>query len=189
MVLPDCNRAEFCNLIGLKRVFVVMKCLRSAVACVLMLGSLGGAAYGQFAKDPQQPFPLDPEYRKLDALVSFLRERNAKQFAIRSAKGIDEAGYVNIEGIEQWVTIRGQDRTNPVLLFLHGGPGDVTNPWALLKFAPWETYFTVVQWDQRSAGRTMRKTGRAVASTMTLDRTAQDGMGLTEYLRQRLPYP
>src|SRR6478672_7356876 len=186
MVLPDCNRAEFCNLIGLKRVFVVMKCLRSAVACVLMLGSLGGAAYGQFAKDPQQPFPLDPEYRKLDALVSFLRERNAKQFAIRSAKGIDEAGYVNIGGIEQWVTIRGQDRANPVLLFLHGGPGDVTSCWTFRMFDPWEDHFTVVQWDQRGAGRTLKKSGTAGAPSLTVDRMAQDGIELAEYLRKHL---
>jgi pimeloyl-ACP methyl ester carboxylesterase len=55
-----------------------------------------------------------------------------------------------------------------VLLFLHGGPGDVTNPWAFAMFAAWETHFTVVQWDQRGAGRTLRKTGQAVAPTMTL---------------------
>jgi pimeloyl-ACP methyl ester carboxylesterase len=53
-------------------------------------------------------------------------------------------------------------------------------------FAPWETRFTVVQWDQRSAGRTLRKAGQAVAPTMTLDRMTQDGIELVEYLRKRL---
>jgi pimeloyl-ACP methyl ester carboxylesterase len=186
MALPSRNFGELCNLNGLNRVFAVMKCLVSAIACVLMVGSLGGAAYAQFAKDPQQPIPLDPEYRKLDALVSFLRERNAKQFAIPSTKGIDEAGYVPIGGIEQWVTIRGQDRANRVLLFLHGGPGDVTSCWAFRLFVPWEEHFTVVQWDQRGAGRTLKKSGSAVAPTLTVDRMAQDGIELAEYLRKHL---
>jgi hypothetical protein len=65
----------------------------------------------------------DAAYRKFDQTLSFLRERNARQYAIDPAKGVDEASYVSIGGIKQWVTIRGEDRSNPVLLFLHGGPG------------------------------------------------------------------
>jgi len=115
-----------------------------------------------------------------------MRARNADQFAIHSKNGIDEAAYVPIGGIDQWITIRGEDRANPVLLFMHGGPGDVTNPWAFAFFAPWEQYFTVVQWDQRGAGRTLRKNGRAIAPTMTIARMAQDGVELAEYLRSHL---
>jgi pimeloyl-ACP methyl ester carboxylesterase len=159
--------------------------LRSTLACGLVL-ALCQFALGQFAQDPQQPTALDPEYRKLDALVSFLRARNTEQFAIRSAKGIDEASFVTIGGIEQWVTIRGQDRANPVLLFLHGGPGDVTSCSALALFAPWEEHFTVVQWDQRGAGRTLKKSGPTIAPTLSVDRMAQDGIELTEYLRKHL---
>jgi pimeloyl-ACP methyl ester carboxylesterase len=158
----------------------------SALAFGLLVTCLGGAAFSQFANDPQQPTPLDPEYRKLDALVSFLRTRNAEQYAIHSANGIDEARFVPIGGIEQWVTIRGQDRANPVLLFLHGGPGDVTSCWALTLFAPWEEHFTVAQWDERGAGRTLQKSGPGVASTLTVNRMAQDGIGLAEYLRKHL---
>jgi pimeloyl-ACP methyl ester carboxylesterase len=159
---------------------------RSALAFGLLVTCLGGAAFTQFANHPQQPTPIDPEYRKLDALVSFLRTRNAEQYAIQSANGIDEARFVPIGGIEQWVTIRGQDRANPVLLFLHGGPGDVTSCWALTLFAPWEDHFTVVQWDERSAGRTLKKSGPGLASTLTVDRMAQDGVELAEYLRKHL---
>jgi pimeloyl-ACP methyl ester carboxylesterase len=134
----------------------------------------------------EDPKPVEAEYRKLDQTLTVLRERNAKQFAIDSAKGIDEARYVAIGGIEQWVTIRGEDRNNPVLLFLHGGPGDVTNPWTFALFAPWERQFTVVQWDQRGAGRTLRKTGPSVAPTVTVERISQDGIELSEYLRKYL---
>lgn len=128
----------------------------------------------------------DAAYRKFDQILSFLRERNAREYAIDPAKGVDEANYVSIGGIEQWVTIRGEGRGNPLLLFLHGGPGDVTNPWSFAMFAPWEAHFTVVQWDQRGAGRTLSKSGPSVASTMTLDRMTQDGIELTEDLCKHL---
>lgn len=128
----------------------------------------------------------EPEYRKFDESISSLRARNEKKFVIDPAKGIDESSFVTIGGIGQWVTIRGEDRANPVLLFLHGGPGDVSNPWGIFFFASWERYFTVVQWDERGAGKTLRKNGPGIAPTMTLDRMAQDGIELTEFLRKHL---
>jgi pimeloyl-ACP methyl ester carboxylesterase len=165
---------------------VVRRVARSAVACFLLLFFLMPGTLGQAPQDAQQPQTTDSEYRKLDKLVSFLRARNADQYAIPSAKGIDESSFVTIGGIEQWVTIRGWRHDNPVLLFLHGGPGDVTNPWTFALFAPWERYFTVVQWDQRGAGRTLRKSGPAVAPSITVDRIVQDGIELSEYLCKRL---
>jgi pimeloyl-ACP methyl ester carboxylesterase len=165
---------------------VVIRTARLGVACSLLLFFLMPDALGQAPEDAQQPQTTESEYRKFDSLLSFLRARNVQQYAISSAKGIDESQFVSIGGIEQWVTIRGWDRDNPVLLFLHGGPGDVTNPWTFALFAPWEKHFTVVQWDQRGAGRTLRKTGPTVASTITVDRMVQDGIELSEYLRKRL---
>ena len=159
--------------------------LRTAVACFLVSFCLVSGALGQAASDPQQQ-AIYVEYRKFEELISFLRARNARQFAITSSKGIDEAQYVTIGGIEQWITIRGWNRDNPVLLFVHGGPGDVTNNWAFAMFAPWERQFTVVQWDQRGAGRTLRKTGPKIAPTITVDRMVQDGIELAEYLRKHL---
>jgi pimeloyl-ACP methyl ester carboxylesterase len=159
--------------------------VRSTLVCSLVLFCVEGNALGQGGTDSQKPRAMDAEYRKFEELASFLRTRNAKQFAINSPKGIDESGFVTLGDIEQWVTNRGQDRDNTVLLFLHGGPGDVTNPWAFALFAPWQKHFTVVQWDQRGAGRTLRKSGRKVAPTITVERIVQDGIELAEYLRKR----
>jgi pimeloyl-ACP methyl ester carboxylesterase len=160
--------------------------VRLVLVCTLVLYCIECNAFGQSGTDSQKPRPFDAEYRKFDEVASFLRARNAKQFAIASPKGIDEGSFVTLGGIEQWVTVRGQNRDNAVLLFLHGGPGDVTNPWAFALFAPWAKHFTVVQWDQRGAGRTLRKSGPKVAPTLTVDRIVQDGIELAQHLRKRL---
>jgi len=172
---------------------------RTVFVCFLAMFTLAPATLGQAVKEQQPPAPLqapaapastpqamDSEYRKFDEMLTFLRARNAKQYVITSPKGIDESTYVTLGGIEQWVTVRGEDRDNPVLLLLHGGPGDVTNPWSFMLFAPWEKHFTVVQWDERGAGRTLRKNGPGIAPTITIDRMVQDGIELAEYLRKRL---
>ena len=119
-------------------------------------------------------------------MMGFIRDRNAEAYAITSPDGIDEAKYVEIGGIEQWITLRGEDRNHPVLLFLHGGPGDATNPWGYAGFRSWLKHFTVVQWDQRGAGRTLERNGSSLAPTITIERMAQDGIELAELLRKSL---
>lgn len=98
---------------------------------------------------------------------------------------VEEAGFVAIGGIEQWVTIRGDDRSNPVLLHVHGGPGVAFSAFTA-EFAPYEASFTVVQWDQRGAGCTFGRYGQDTPE-VTLDRITRDGIELAEYLEQRLP--
>jgi pimeloyl-ACP methyl ester carboxylesterase len=103
--------------------------------------------------------------------------------AQRSAQRIEEAFFITIGGIEQWVTIRGDDRRNPVLLLLHGGPGDVQSP-LVSTYAPYEKDFVLVQWDQRGAGRTFAKNG---AVGVTREKLMADGIDLAEQLRKRFP--
>lgn len=99
---------------------------------------------------------------------------------------IHEEMFVPIGGIKQWITITGDDRDNPVILFLHGGPGDAWSPFADAWFRGWEKDFTLVQWDQRGAGRTYGKTGRAIEPTMTIERMRDDGIEVTEFLAKHL---
>src|SRR5262245_60949026 len=96
---------------------------------------------------------------------------------------IEEASFLNIGGLEQWVTIRGDDRRHPVLLLLHGGPGDVQSP-CVSTYAPYEKAFVLVQWDQRGAGRTFAKNG---AAGVTLERLIADGIDLAGQLHARFP--
>jgi pimeloyl-ACP methyl ester carboxylesterase len=99
---------------------------------------------------------------------------------------IHEARFVKIGGIEQWVTIDGRDRDNPVVLLLHGGPGDAMSPFAASLFGGWDKDFTLVQWDQRGAGRTFGKSGPSVEATMTIARMRDDGIELAQYLARHL---
>jgi pimeloyl-ACP methyl ester carboxylesterase len=98
---------------------------------------------------------------------------------------IEEAGFLPIGGIEQWVTIRGEEASNPILLLVHGGPGDVQSP-LVATYAPYEKDFVLVQWDQRGAGRTFQKLGEATPD-LTLERLVADGIELAEHLRRRFP--
>lgn len=126
------------------------------------------------------------DFSKFAGWFDFFQKRNVQKYAVTGVNPIDESAYIKIGDIDQWVTIRGEDRNNPVLLILHGGPGDVTNPWGYAYFHNWEKYFTVVQWDQRGAGKTLEKSGESIASTMTIDRMVQDGIEVSDYLRGHL---
>lgn len=99
--------------------------------------------------------------------------------------GIERLEKVRIGGIDQWVSIRGSDRRNPVLLMLHGGPGWVTMPTSWYFQRGWEEYFTVVQWDQRGAGKTYVANDPAtVAPTMSRERMVADSEELVAWLRK-----
>jgi hypothetical protein len=90
-----------------------------------------GAAKENHSQDPGSSQALnDADYQKFKNWQAFLSDRSAQTYAVSGSNHINESAYVKIGGIEQWITIRGQDRNNPVVLFLHGGPGDVTNPWS-----------------------------------------------------------
>jgi pimeloyl-ACP methyl ester carboxylesterase len=103
---------------------------------------------------------------------------------IVSANGIDEAKAVEIGGIQQWITVRGRDRDNPILLVLHGGPAAPDLPNRYLYEPSWVDYFTVVQWDQRGGGKTFELNDPdKVAPTMTKERMVQDAEEVVAYLR------
>lgn len=101
-------------------------------------------------------------------------------------KPVKEEMFVRIGGIDQWITIKGDDRNNPVVLYLHGGPGDAASPFADAMFGGWEKDLTIVQWDQRGAGRTYGKSGPSIEPTMTINRMVQDGIEVADFLTKHL---
>lgn len=105
---------------------------------------------------------------------------------IVSPNGVEELLSVSINGISQWLSIRGRDRRNPVLLYLHGGPGSPTMPEAYTFQSPWEDYFTVVQWDQRGTGKTYAANDpKAPASSITIEQMTSDAEEVVRYLQKQ----
>jgi len=112
------------------------------------------------------------------------RQREArKAMAIATSDGIDEGLFVQIGGVDQWLTIRGQNRENPVLLVVHGGPGVAMSPFALFTRG-WERDFTLVHWDQRGAGKTFGRSGSV--GNATIEQMAQDGIEVVQFILGRL---
>jgi pimeloyl-ACP methyl ester carboxylesterase len=99
--------------------------------------------------------------------------------------GINELIPVRIGGIPQWISIRGADRSNPILLFISGGPGDPMMPESWTFQRPWEDFFTVVQWDQRDAGKTFSAAHRVADRSMTMAELQSDTNQLITWLRHR----
>jgi hypothetical protein len=155
--------------------------MRRRIAGLSQLLLLVGVAAASAGQNPLASADVQNE-----ATWSFLRARNARDYAIATPNGIDEARDVEVGSIQQWITIRGEGRNKPVLLFLHGGPGDATNPWGYAGFRLWLNHFTVVQWDQRGAGRTFGKNRDARPQAITVARMPHDGVELANVLRKQL---
>lgn len=114
-------------------------------------------------------------------------EHMASLLRIRTPNGVQSLEQVTLGGVKQWISIRGSDRANPVMLFIHGGPGDgmMAREWAFQR--PWEDYFTVVQWDQRGGGKNgVADTSAALLSTLSTARDIADAEELVPILMKRL---
>lgn len=99
----------------------------------------------------------------------------------RSPKsGINGEMYVDINGTKQWISIYGQDRDNPVLLYLHGGPGSSTSSYDYAFTRKWSDVYTVVTWDQRNCGKSYSSDQNA--TTLTYDLMMSDGVEMTKFL-------
>ena len=110
-----------------------------------------------------------------------------KKYRILSSNGIDEKSYININGQNQYVFIRGKDINNPIILNLHGGPA---NPDAFLTYEFAKEIiekFTYVSWDQRGCGRTYYKNKHVDPKNESTDfgQAIKDVNELVNYLCKR----
>ena len=96
-----------------------------------------------------------------------------------------EKNWVEIGGIQQGYFIRTENPNNPVILFLHGGPGTPILPFQIRREISerLEKYFTVVYWEQRGAGISF--SASIDSATMNLDQLVEDTRQMTDYLQRR----
>jgi pimeloyl-ACP methyl ester carboxylesterase len=134
---------------------------RLAIIVGMLVVALGGVAVGSQAHASTPPI-LGANGQPLSGSIATLEQ-------------------VTLDGSQQWITIRGKNARNPVLLFLMGGPGAGGLPDQGF-LAPLEDHFVVVNWDQPGTGKSY---GAAPHSQLTPQRYVDDAFALTQLLRAR----
>lgn len=132
-----------------------------AIAAAVLLGALGVAAVGSQWHASTSPI-LGANGQPLPGSIATLEQ-------------------VTLNGSHEWITIRGKNVHNPVLLFLMGGPGAGGFPDQGF-LAPLEDHFVVVNWDQPNTGKSYVAVPR---SQLTPQRYVDDAYALTQQLRAR----
>lgn len=101
----------------------------------------------------------------------------------KSENGIAAIEFVEINGVTQGMMLRGQDTSNPVLLFLHGGPGSPEYTYTQKALEQLTADFTICWWEQRGSG--LSYSGKIPPETMTLAQLIEDTAEVTRFLCQR----
>ena len=102
---------------------------------------------------------------------------------IKGEKAISSLEKIELGGVSQSVLIRGNDTSNPIILFLHGGPGMPMMYLAHEFQRPLEEHFIVVHWDQRGAGKSYYP--EMDPKGLTLSQYLSDSQELIEHLLLR----
>jgi pimeloyl-ACP methyl ester carboxylesterase len=104
---------------------------------------------------------------------------------IKTPNGISSLEEITLGNVKQWIFIRGTDKNNPVLIFLHGGPGVPLLGMASSRNldAQLIKHFTVIHWDQRGAGKSYN--AEIPINSMTFSRLVEDCNELIDYSRNR----
>lgn len=100
---------------------------------------------------------------------------------------IDLKRKVKIGSVDQWISLRSADVKNPILLFLHGGPGTAQICFSRKPQRSLENQFLVVNWDQRGAGRSYSRSLRR--DDMTIERFVLDAEELVQTLLRQFGQP
>lgn len=150
-----------------KQIFTKPFARRLSHAMVMILTffsvCIGGALVSLLAVSPGTPIPF--------------RDHSGKLLLA----GISEKRFVTINGARQGMFIRGMDKTKPVLLFLHGGPG--MPEFAISQKYPTvlEEHFVVCWWEQRGSGLSFSP--NIPPSTMNAAQLVSDTLAVTNYLQ------
>lgn len=94
---------------------------------------------------------------------------------------------IELGGIKQSILIRGKDTQNPIVLFLHGGPGYPQIAYARKYQSELENDFIVVNWDQRGSGKSYH--WNMSDKDLIVENLIKDTLELTEYLKHKFNQP
>ena len=94
--------------------------------------------------------------------------------------GINQSMYIDVNGTKQWINIYGEDIDDPVLLYLHGGPGSATSDIDYAFTRKWADVYTVVSWVQRICG--ISYDAQQDGTVLTRELFMADGKEVTEFI-------
>jgi pimeloyl-ACP methyl ester carboxylesterase len=118
---------------------------------------------------------------------AYLQHEVRQETTIRTPNGIDSLEEIELGGVKQWILIRGWDKSNPVLLHLHGGPGAADISIARHFDTELVKHFVMVHWDQRGAGKSYDP--NIPRESMNRDQLISDVRNLANMLRKRFHVP
>lgn len=123
------------------------------------------------------------------AYQKYLQYRVKAETTILAPNSIDSLEKITLGKIDQWIRIRGWDRSNPILLFLHGGPGAPLFTYArdIGGGAKLEQHFVMVYWEQRGTGKSFSLS--IPEESMTIEQFVLDTIELAKLLKARFKVP
>ena len=113
----------------------------------------------------------------------FLRFRNRSKTRIDSKNGVQESFFLDINGMKQYVQIRGENTENPVMIFVHGGPASPMGYVSAYYQKELESFLTIINYDQRGCGRTYYANN--CNSKCNIDLLISDLDATVEYAKKR----
>ncbi len=159
---------------------------------VILSGALTGALPGRVLTRPgasiatARPAATAKPPMSLDSIRGRVRDWQK----IANREGIDTLVALQVNGSTQWVTVRGRNRANPVIVMFHGGPGSALMGASWSFQWPWEDHFTVVQWEQRGVGKNFNPADTAaLRPTMTVAQHVKDAEAVLAWTRETLHKP
>lgn len=114
------------------------------------------------------------------------QQTSLTQTSEQPGKKIEEKIFIELGGEQQYVEIRGASDKNPVLLFIHGGPGWPQTPQLRHFNSDLTEDFVLVAWEQRGAGQSFMKNPEP--GNMTLEQIVADGHELTQKLKEKFDH-
>ena len=115
--------------------------------------------------------------------VVIARFINSNQNKINTENGIQESDYIDINGIKQYIQIRGEDTENPIMIFIHGGPASPTGYVSAYYQKDLESELTIINYDQRGCGRTYYANN--LDRNANIELLVEDLNGIVEYAKER----
>lgn len=108
---------------------------------------------------------------------------NSSKNTIDTENGVQESTYIDINGMQQYIQIRGEDADNPVMIFIHGGPASPMGYVSAYYQKQLESELTIINYDQRGCGRTYY--ANKLDSNVNTDLLISDLNAIVEYAKER----